>query len=135
MCAIHKATDQELKRVCEELISAGSDSATQSLGDALKPVLGTAPTPSATVTGNTATFKQTCEKEVRRLVEKLRLYLDDPKTVAILVAPMQANIVRRYEEHRNALESQGRAGVDGDMLSSAELRQLLREWSEGVSVN
>lgn len=119
-----QSADQELKRVCEELIASCSDAATV-------PLRGT---PSEAVDAMEA-FKELCKKEVQAWVAKVRLYLNDPRTVAILVAPLHGSIVREFEayEQRKVAAGEdlkGGATAEDTGLASAELWALLRKWSD-----
>ena len=72
-------------------------------------------------------FLEVCEVEVRTWVGKVRVYLEDPRTVGILVAPMQANLVSRYEGFRISMNvDEGQESV----ISTSDLWNLLRSWSE-----
>jgi len=119
------STDQELKRVCEELIASCSDAATVPLRSA----------PSDLVDAVEA-FKDICKKEVHAWTSKVRLYLNDSRTVAILVAPLHGSIVREFEAYEQrrkvALNEDSKEGSpSGDTrLESAGLWSLLREWSD-----
>jgi len=120
-----QSTDQELKRVCEELIASCSDAATVPLRSA----------PSDLVDAVEA-FKDICKKEVHAWTSKVRLYLNDSRTVAILVAPLHGSIVREFEAYEQrrkvALNEDSKEGSpSGDTrLESAGLWSLLREWSD-----
>lgn len=57
----------------------------------------------------------------------MRLYLDDPRTVAILVAPLHGSIVREFEAYEQRRRT---AGDPVDGMVPAELWTLLRDWSE-----
>lgn len=114
--------DQELKRVCEELIASCSDVATAPFRSA---------SPHTADDVAIKQFREVCENEVRNWTGKVRLYLGDPRTVSILVAPLHGSIVREYE----AFEQRRRAGGHSvsSFLTPADLWVLLRDWSEDNS--
>jgi hypothetical protein len=120
-----QSTDQELKRVCEGLIASCSDAATVSLRNV-----------SSETVDAVEAFKEICKKEVQAWTVKVRLYLTDPRTVAILVAPLHGSIVREFEayEQRGTVpsseDSKESATTDHVRLAPAELWSLLREWSD-----
>ncbi|KAF8342284.1 Sec34-like family-domain-containing protein [Cantharellus anzutake] len=125
------SADEELKRECETLINMCAERATQPLRDA---PWNLSKNPNGANLAGTAVpiistqmnrFLENCENEVRAWVEKLRLYLEDARTVGILVAPMQANAVSRYEGFRASMN------LDAEqepIVSTAELWDLLRSW-------
>ena len=116
---VMQVIDQDLRRVCEELIQTCSVSATSSLFDATR---SSSPTPA-----RISTFQDTAKQEIQGWVASLRLYLEDPRTVAILVAPMQANVMREYLAFlEKAAATEGAEGV----LSTVELWGLLKTWCE-----
>lgn len=80
-------------------------------------------------------FKGLCKTEVQAWIAKLRLYLNDPRTVAILVAPLHGSIVREFEayEQRRKAAAEGSkeiAATEPGKLAPAELWALLHEWSD-----
>lgn len=116
---LRQTIDQELKRVCEELIASCSDIATAPFRSS---------SPQTSDESAISQFRDVCEKEVKNWTAKVRLYLGDPRTVAILVAPLHGSIVREFE----AFEQRRRAAGHSvsNLLNPADLWALLRDWSE-----
>ena len=73
-------------------------------------------------------FKTICEREVRQWAARVRLFLDDERTVAALCAPLERQIVEDYALFRGLLA--GRYGAD--LLEQAYtehgLLSTLRQW-------
>lgn len=72
-------------------------------------------------------FKDVCKEKVQAWTSKTRLYLTDPRTVSILVAPLHGSIVREYEAY---LQRQKDVSEKSDILQPADLWALLRGWSD-----
>ncbi|PVF97473.1 Sec34-domain-containing protein [Serendipita vermifera] len=134
--------DQELKRVCERLISDCVTAATLPVKMFLErsSAFSAAQNPekndqSAQEFATTLQaievnrdFKQVCEQEVKSWVTRARLYLEDERTVIALYSPLQNQIVEEYALFRGFLA--GRYGPEllQDTYSEHELLGLLRKW-------
>ena len=79
-----------------------------------------------------ATFKETCEREVRAWSSRVKIYLEDERTAGVLWTAVQNRIVGEYALFRGLLG--GRYG--GEVLRSAysegELLGWLRSWYNPV---
>jgi len=127
------STDDELKQECERLINTCAERASQPLREAPWNLDKTSTSQDqvenapSIISTQMKKFLEVCEVEVRTWVGKVRVYLEDPRTVGILVAPMQANLVSRYEAFRISMNvGEGQELV----ISTSDLWSLLRSWSE-----
>lgn len=138
--------DQELKLVCERLISDCVSAATLPVrtfvqrSSAYLNTFTTAPlneksdllsqdfaTPEQALETNRE-FKRVCEQEVRTWISRVRLFLDDERTVSALVSPLQHQIVEEYALFRGLLT--GRYGQELLLETYTEMGLMneLRQW-------
>ncbi len=123
-----------MKKECETLINTCAERASQPLREApwylddktLADPDRVQKAPSV-ISSQMKKFLEVCGIEVRTWVGKVRVYLEDSRTVGILLAPMQANLVSRYEAFRTSMNvDDGQESV----ISTSDLWDLLRSWSE-----
>jgi len=62
-------------------------------------------------------------RDLRSAVGRVRLFLEDERTVGVLLDHVQDRIVDAFAEFRDAV---GGLGGDGTVMSGPELRELLR---------
>ena len=83
------------------------------------------------VDGLNLRFRETCERELRSDVNRLRLYLEDQRTVHVLLDHIQERVLEVYAGYRDMVMAMMMGGLSGDsgqgVLSATLLRELLRE--------
>lgn len=141
--------DHELRRACEDVISQCADPICQPLRawtDRIyeyqsfrnKPAtLGDTPSPvplAAQEWSNQSAaeaidiqFRTACENELRAKVVQLRLYLEDNRTVGVLVQHVQERIMEEYEVFRELVGGMYAGMLREVVLSRVGLRKLLLE--------
>ena len=73
-------------------------------------------------------FREACERELRSDVNRLRLYLEDQRTVHVLLDHIQERIIDVYAGYRDLVMMIGGPSNSGQhVLSDSLLRELLRE--------
>ena len=72
-------------------------------------------------------FRETCERDLRSDVNRLRLYLEDQRTVHVLLEHIQERVVEVYAGYRDLAMTMGGPSNSGGVLSVTMLRELLRE--------
>jgi acyl transferase domain-containing protein len=80
-------------------------------------------------------FRGACESELRANVVRLRLYLEDSRTVGVLVQHVQERIMDEYEVFREVAGGMYARALREVLLSHVELRKVLMEvCGEGTGV-
>lgn len=69
-------------------------------------------------------FREACERDLRSDVNRLRLYLEDQRTVGVLLDHIQDRVVDVYAGYRDLVTPSTSAQ---DVLSETSLREFLRE--------
>ncbi|KII92962.1 hypothetical protein PLICRDRAFT_37778 [Plicaturopsis crispa FD-325 SS-3] len=137
--------DHELKRVCEDVISQCSDSITTPLRTWVDRIqsqntIRTAPPPpgqqplpltaqpwaqqsSAEELDNV--FRLACERDLRSNVARLRLYLEDGRTVGVLMLHIQDRIADEYAAFRDVVSNMYTGALKSVVLSPGPLREML----------
>ena len=73
-------------------------------------------------------FRETCERDLRSDVNRLRLYLEDQRTVHVLLDHIQERIIEVYAGYRDLVTMIGGPRTSGqDVLNVTLLRELLKE--------
>jgi hypothetical protein len=74
-------------------------------------------------------FRETCERDLRSDANRLRLYLEDQRTVHVLLDHVQERVMEVYAGYRDMVMMIGGPNNSGqkDVLSATLLRELLRE--------
>ena len=73
-------------------------------------------------------FREACERDLRSDVNRLRLYLEDQRTVHVLLDHVQERVMEAYAGYRDLVMLMGGPSQSGqDLLSATSLRELLRE--------
>ena len=75
-------------------------------------------------------FREACERDLRSDVNRLRLYLEDRRTVHVLLDHVQERVMEVYAGYRDLVMTMGGPGnsqAGQDVLSATLLRELLRE--------
>ncbi|KAI0784704.1 Sec34-like family-domain-containing protein [Abortiporus biennis] len=121
--------DHELKRACEDVIASCSDGVCKPLRSFL------ASTPVGTTT-NTQTlassvssvfnaFQESIQRDLHSSVTRLRLYLEDDRTVGVLVKHVQDRILDEYVEFREVVTKVG-SGQIGNIADEESISMLLQ---------
>lgn len=135
--------DHELKQACEDIIFICSDQITSPLRQWTSRVQshintqGSNPTPAAqqafqeTFTEDSARklhedFYLACERDLRSNVARLRLYLEDDRTVGVLLGHVMDRIVDEYAEFREVVWKFYAGALRNVLFSTPVLRANLR---------
>ncbi|KAF7790075.1 hypothetical protein EIP86_001025 [Pleurotus ostreatoroseus] len=134
--------DHELKRACEDVIASCADAVCRPLRAWLErvaqyhaagpqePLAAQDWASPAAATGLLAGFREACHRDLRAAVARLGLYLEDDRTVSVLVKHAQERIVDEYGEFRRVVWGEYGEKVSGMVSGDEELRALLREVCE-----
>lgn len=125
--------DHDLRRACEDVIATCADSACKPLRTWISDRLTTKG--ASVTTGGTSlkqpqeasdAFREACHGDFRAVVTKMRLYLEDDRTVAVLLKHAQERIIDEYLEFRREVWS-ATAGAEtpAGVLSEDAVRALL----------
>lgn len=71
-------------------------------------------------------FRASCERDLRGNVARMRLYLEDDRTVGVLVEHVQDRIMDEYVAFKDVVWNMYAGGLRGTVLTTVELRALLR---------
>ncbi|EJU04113.1 Sec34-domain-containing protein [Dacryopinax primogenitus] len=134
------AIDSDLKRVCEDIISICTDEAIapirafrERLANHTRTKAGTASAAQqewgkpAALLEIDAKFKEDCSSVIRKWIDHLELYLQDPATVAVLVPPMQARIVEEYRVWRDLVRDEYEWGTADKLMREPQVWDFVRE--------
>ncbi|KIP09466.1 hypothetical protein PHLGIDRAFT_67633 [Phlebiopsis gigantea 11061_1 CR5-6] len=131
--------DHELKRACEDVITACADAVCTPLRVWLErvaqhhalpqgpPLMSQPWAADAAVTALVAGFREACLRDLRAAVTRLRLYLEEDRTVAVLVKHVQERIVDEYAEFRRVVWSEYQGPVRSEVHNEEVLRTLLQD--------
>ena len=86
-------------------------------------------TPSANITNMDETFKMGCHRDLRASVARMKLYLEDDRTVLVLLSHVQEKIIDEYVDFKQAV-SERSEGSEGSLMSVQELKDLLKSICE-----
>ncbi|GJE92841.1 Sec34 domain-containing protein [Phanerochaete sordida] len=136
---VKHGVDHELKRACEDVIASCADTVCMALRVWLERVSqhnaqpqkqplaaqawASEPAVSALVSG----FREACLRDLRAAVTRLKLYLEEDRTVAVLVKHVQERIVDEYAEFRRVIWSEYSGPVRSEVSNEEVLRALLQE--------
>jgi hypothetical protein len=76
-------------------------------------------------------FRLACEQDLRASVAKLKLYLEDERTISVLVARIQDKIVGDYETFKDVARSVQAGSLRDVVLSQTKLKDILNSVCEG----
>jgi conserved oligomeric Golgi complex subunit 3 len=80
------------------------------------------------VDGLNLRFREACERDLRSDVNRLHLYLEDQRTVHVLLDHIQERVMEAYAGYRDlVMIMRGPSQSGQDLLSATSLRELLRE--------
>lgn len=123
--------DQEVKKACEDVIFGCANLVCAGT----RHWIDTAPanvnqqTPSANVAGLDEGFKMACHSDLRASVARMRLYLEDDRTVLVLLSHVQEKIVDDYVDFRQAVGERSK-GSEASLMSIQELKDFLKNICE-----
>lgn len=66
-----------------------------------------------------------CHRDLRASVARMRLYLEDDRTVLVLLSHVQEKIVDEYVDFRQAVSERSK-GSEGSLMSIQELKNFLK---------
>ncbi|EKM54776.1 uncharacterized protein PHACADRAFT_197206 [Phanerochaete carnosa HHB-10118-sp] len=131
--------DHELKRSCEDVITSCADTVCRSLRVWLErvsqhnalpqkqPLTAQAWAAEAAVSALVSGFREACLRDLRAAVARLKLYLEEDRTVAVLMKHVQERIVDEYAEFRRLVWSEYDGPVRSEVSNEEPLRALLQE--------
>ncbi|PBK78097.1 Sec34-domain-containing protein [Armillaria solidipes] len=140
--------DHELRRACKEAISECADSLCAPLHewvdrvDEFNTAWRTKDTAGAPLTTQewasqaaaeelNDKFRAACERDLRANVFRLKLYLEDDRTVKVLIRPVQDQVVEEYDSFRDVAWNMYAGALRRNLLSSADLRGMLEGICDG----
>ncbi|KAJ7252598.1 Sec34-like family-domain-containing protein [Mycena rebaudengoi] len=136
--------DHDLKRVCEEVISecatpiymplrtwidqidAHNARRAREQDPEVAPLTAQAAFQQPAAEELERAFRAACERDLRAHAARLRLYLEDDRTVAVLLQHIQDRIVDGYAVFRDVVWNMYAGGMRAGVLSSTGLRELLK---------
>ena len=125
--------DQEVKKACEDVIFGCANLVCAGLRDWIDIAPGAnasrETSPSANIASLNEGFKMGCHRDLRASVARMRLYLEDDKTVLVLLSHVQEKIVDEYVDFRQAVSERSK-GSEASLLSIQELKEFLKNVCE-----
>ncbi|KAJ7268694.1 Sec34-like family-domain-containing protein [Mycena haematopus] len=136
--------DHDLKRVCEEVISecatpictplrkwidqidAHNTRRAREQDTEIAPLTAQAAFQQPAAEELERAFRAACERDLRGQAARLRLYLEDDRTVGVLLQHIQDRIVDEYALFRDVVWNMYAGGMRAGVLSSTGLRELLK---------
>jgi len=139
--------DQNLRRACEDIISIcsrtvcepievwitekkvqRSPSMQQTNVSSISPSTPAFEDWASEADGINLRFREACERDLRSDLNRLRLYLEDQRTVHVLLDHIQDRVMEVYAGYRDLVTVIGKSSESGqDLLSVTSLRELLRD--------
>ncbi|KAJ7592675.1 Sec34-like family-domain-containing protein [Mycena floridula] len=136
---VTQGIDQELRKACEDVIIQACRPICEPLLSWIdrvqshKQASESAPPPSALPWADRSAaekldlgFRQSCERDLRNNVLMLKLYLEDEKTVGVLLQHVQDKIMDDYAAFRDATRNMYKGEMRDVVMSATSLRGLLR---------
>ncbi|KAK0197162.1 Sec34-like family-domain-containing protein [Armillaria mellea] len=134
--------DHELRRACKEAISECADSLIAPLHEWVDPAWRIKDTAGAPLTTQewasqaaaeelNDKFRAACERDLRANVLRLKLYLEDDRTVKVLIRPVQDQVVEEYDSFRDVAWNMYAGALRRNLMSSADLRGMLEGICDG----
>lgn len=147
--------DQELKRACEDAISLCADSVARPLRDwAARVRVYTNPSTSSDTKAPIAqanpaaalssqewaslqaaeslddTFRASCERDLRSAAARVALYLEEPRTVSVILAHVRERVAGDYVGFADAARGVYGLRVGGKLMNTQECAAVLRRACE-----
>jgi len=135
--------DQDLKRACQNVISLCAQGPCEPLQEWVDRVrafnASRTVTPSVNAPAPTeqdwasqpaaeelhAQFVESCERDLRAAVTKLRLYLEDDRTVSVLLTHVKEAVVDGYMGYREVIRNMYAGTLKGAVYSEESLKERL----------
>ena len=89
------------------------------------PVNANQQTPLETIASLDESFKMGCHRDLRASVARMRLYLEDDRTVLVLLSHVQEKIVDEYVDFRQAVSERSK-GSEAFLMTIQELKDFLK---------
>jgi len=124
---VEQGIDQEVKNACEDVIFGCANLVCAGVRHWMDSVSANPnqPTPSASVASMDETFKMGCHRDLRASVARMRLYLEDDRTVLVLLSHVQEKIVDEYVEFKQVVSERAK-GSEVSLMSVQELKDFLK---------
>ena len=74
-------------------------------------------------------FKLGCHRDLRASVARMRLYLEDDRTVLVLLSHVQEKIIDEYVDFKQAASERSK-GSEASLMSVEELKEFLKSICE-----
>ena len=119
--------DQEVKKACEDVIFGCANLVCAGMRhwvDAAQ-ANATQQTPSANIANMDEAFKMGCHRDLRSSAAKMRLYLEDDRTVLVLLSHVQEKIIDEYVDFKHAVGERSK-GSEASLMSAQELKDFLK---------
>lgn len=78
-------------------------------------------------------FHQACQRDLHTQVARFRLYLEDDRTVSILLKHVQDKIVDDYMDFRDVVWNMYAGALRAELSTEEDVRAMLRAVCEGHS--
>lgn len=116
--------DQEVKKACEDVIFGCANLVCAGMRHWVDtaPANASQQTPIASMD---EAFKMGCHRDLRTSVAKMRLYLEDDKTVLVLLSHVQEKIIDEYVDFKHAVGERSK-GSEASLMSAQELKDFLK---------
>lgn len=119
--------DQEVKKACEDVIFGCANLVCAGMRhwvDAAQANVNQQ-TPSANIANMDEAFKMGCHRDLRASAAKMRLYLEDDRTVLVLLSHVQEKIIDEYVDFKHAVGERSK-GSEASLMSAQELKEFLK---------
>ena len=86
-------------------------------------------TPSTDITSMDEAFKMCCHRDLRASVARMKLYLEDDRTVLVLLSHVREKIIDEYVDFKQAVSERSK-GSEVTLMSTQELKDFLKNICE-----
>jgi hypothetical protein len=118
LICIHQGIDDDLRNACEGLITECARPMVSLLRSWIDEPAATNVQTKALI--NTSEFRSVCERDLRVGVLRMRLYLEDEKTVSVLSQHVRDRIVEEYALFRSMMWGKRNAKGEGGASSAPD---------------
>ena len=124
---MEQGIDQEVKKACEDVIFGCANLVCAGMRHWMDTISANTnqQTPSANIESVDETFKMGCHRDLRASVARMRLYLEDDRTVLVLLSHVQEKIVDEYVEFKQVVSERSK-GNEISLMSVQELKDFLK---------
>jgi hypothetical protein len=128
---VGQGIDQEVKKACEDVIFGCANLVCAGV----RHWMDTAPanpsqqTPRENIGSMDEAFKMGCHRDLRASVARMRLYLEDDRTVLVLLSHVQEKIIDEYVDFKQAVSERSK-GSEASLMSTQELKGFLKNVCE-----